>query len=314
MPMRRPQAQRTPQGTSPTATRPWAYLPHCHSPPGRADRAGRTATRALGVPPALPLAPWARRPRQSHCHSAPSAPSHTATRPWAYLPHCHSPLGVPPRTFTAEWQCEPHFHSALGVPSALPLAPWARRFGAFDTEWQCETHCHSPPGRADRANRTATRPPAHRVTLPLAPGRTSRTATRPWAFRPARSPPSGSVNHTSTRPWAYQAHCHSPLGRADSVRSIPSGSVRRTATRPLGAPTALIALPLAPERTVRTAKRPEPLSYRPWVRFWQAIDVFRVIPRSHHAMGPIESALVSLAAGTPGKGLGDPSSFESIHP
>ena len=174
MPMRRPQAQRTPQGTSPTATRPWAFRPHCHSPPGRADRAGRTATRALGVPPALPLAPWARRPRQSHCHS--------------------------------------------------------------------------------------------------------------------------------------------PLGRADSVRSIPSGSVRRTATRPLGAPTALIALPLAPERTVRTAKRPEPLSYRPWVRFWQAIDVFRVIPRSHHAMGPIESALVSLAAGTPGKGLGDPSSFESIHP
>ena len=192
MPMRRPQAQRTPQGTSPTATRPWAYQAHCHSPPGRADRAGRTATRALGVPPALPLAPW--------------------------------------------------------------------------------------------------------------------------AFRPARSPPSGSVNHTSTRPWAYQAHCHSPLGRAESVRSIPSGSVRRTATRPLGAPTAPIALPLAPERTVRTAKRPEPLSYRPWVRFWQAIDVFRVIPHSHHAMGPIESALVSLAAGTPGKGLGDPSSFESIHP
>ena len=133
------------------------------------------------------------------------------------------PLGVPPGTFTAEWQCELHSHSALGAPSALPLAPWARRFGAFDTEWQCETHCHSPPERADRANRTATRPPAHRVTLPLGPGRTSRTATRPWAFRPVRSPSSGSVNHTSTRPWAYQAHCHSPLGRADRAN--------RTATR-----------------------------------------------------------------------------------
>ena len=222
--------------------------------------------------------------------------------------------------------------------------------------------------------------PMRRPQAQRTPQGTSPTATRPWAYRPARSPPSGSVNHTSTRPWAHQAHCHSPLGRVDSVRSIPSGSVRRTATRPLsaptapialplgpqrtesrchsplnvpprtftaewqcephfhsalgapsalplgpgrtsrtatrplGAPTALIALPLAPERTVRTAKRPEPLSYRPWVRFWQAIDVFRVIPRSHHAMGPIESALVSLAAGTPGQGLGDPSSFESIHP
>ena len=88
--------------------------------------------------------------------------------------------------------------------------------------------------------------PMRRPQAQRTPQGTSPTATRPWAYRPARSPPSGSVNHTSTRPWAHQAHCHSPLGRADSVRSIPSGSVRRTATRPLGAPTAPSALPLPP--------------------------------------------------------------------
>ena len=58
MPMRRPQAQRTPQGTSPTATRPWAYLPHCHSP--------------LSVPPRTFTAEWQCEP---HFHSALGAPS-----------------------------------------------------------------------------------------------------------------------------------------------------------------------------------------------------------------------------------------------
>ena len=139
MPMRRPQAQRTPQGTSPTATRPWAYRP-ARSPPS-------------------------------------GSVNHTSTRPWAHQAHCHSPLGradsvrsIPSgsvrRTATRPL-------GAPTAPIALPLPPRACRFGAFDTEWQCETHCHSPLGRADRANRTATRPPAHRVTLPLAPERSA---------------------------------------------------------------------------------------------------------------------------------------------
>ena len=104
----------------------------------------------------------------------------------------------------------PHCHSRLNVQP-----PYVQHRVAV---------CGALPLALERSGRTATRALGVPSTLPLVPERSApyvhrRVAVQttlplgPWAFRPRRS------------------HCHSALGRTDSVRSIPSGSVNRTATR-----------------------------------------------------------------------------------
>ena len=120
----------------------------CHSLTSCDTRCGR----GVGWPCRTATCPRTFQPVRS-----PSSGSvrRTATRPRTFHLHCHSPpvrvdslrlmpSGSVRSTATRPQACRP-------APVTLPLAPRARRFGAFNAEWQCEAHCHSalayrPPG------------------------------------------------------------------------------------------------------------------------------------------------------------------------
>ena len=109
-------------------------------------------------------------------------------------------------------------------------------------------HCHSPPSVP--------------VALPLAPERSNTV----------RSTSSGSVRRTATRPRAFRC---GTLGiewqctELCPVRSTSSGSVRSAARYAHPRVAVWGALPLAPQRTGRTATRPRAFQHGTLTAEWQ---------------------------------------------